>query len=221
MILPTDVISLISAIVGIIDGAVKLYNAASDVSGAPEAVRDAAARLPLIKQTLMTAIAGLNRDAKESQELYSAMYTCLKSCYKKIEKLDGIFRKVISPRGASRARRLFGAARASIKEDTVVTLMDGIRDDLQVLAANYGIRLATRTEMKTLLQTISDEDPQPAEPRKEYNLHATAWNTGTGVQTTHFGVGDLVVGGQGPQVTGVFHQPLYFTSAGSPSQPSH
>src|SRR4051794_8800597 len=110
MILPTDVISLISTIVGIIDGAVKVYNAASDASGAPEAVRDAAARLPLIKQTLAAAIAGLDGDAKQSQELYAAMYTCLKSCYKRVEKLDGIFRQVISKQGASRTRRFFGAA---------------------------------------------------------------------------------------------------------------
>ncbi|KAK4441943.1 hypothetical protein QBC34DRAFT_277245, partial [Podospora aff. communis PSN243] len=205
-----DVISLISAIVGIIDGAVKLYNAASDASGAPEAVRNAAARLPLVKQTLVAAIAGLEGDAKESQELYAAMYGCLKSCHNKVEKLDVIFHKVLSPRGASRARRLFGAARASIKEDAVVTLMDGIRDDLQVLAANYGIRLATRAEMKELLRTITVEGPQRSARGPDGGVKATAWNSGTGTQHAHFGVGDLVVGGGGPQVHGVFHQPLYF-----------
>lgn len=219
MILPTDLISLISAIVGIIDGAVKIYNAASDASGAPEAVRDAAARLPLIKQTLVAAISGLNGDAKESQELYAAMSTCLKSCYKKIQKLDGIFRQVISIPGASRARRLFGAARASIKEDTVVALMNGIRDDLQVLAANYGIRLATRTEMKELLRTISIDKLRGEGPQGSggYSVQATAWNFGGGSQNTHFGVGDQIIGGSGQQINGVFNQPLYFGASGNRS----
>lgn len=206
----TDVISVISAIIGIVDGAIKVYHAAADASGAPESLRDAANRLPLIKETLATAANGLGQD--EPQELYDAMTACLESCEQKAQKLNLIFQKALSPPNTPFRIKLLRAAKASIKEGKVTKLVDGIRDDLQVLTANHAIRSATRAEMSDLIKAISN----PAGAQGGTGRVA-AYNLGPGTQNNHMGQGDMYNNsGPGPQIGGTISGPININSAPPP-----
>lgn len=49
-----EVIGVISGIIAIVDATIKIYSAANDASGLPEAFRDVALRLPLVSKTLQT-----------------------------------------------------------------------------------------------------------------------------------------------------------------------
>ncbi|KAE9375035.1 hypothetical protein N431DRAFT_557190 [Stipitochalara longipes BDJ] len=103
-----EIIGLIDAIIGIIDTALKVYNAASSTSGLPAAFRDVAMRLPLLKDTLTTALEPLAEDnsARERESgPGDAAKMILMACRDKAAALEQIFRAVIPPAGASVVER--------------------------------------------------------------------------------------------------------------------
>ncbi|KAK3393546.1 hypothetical protein B0H63DRAFT_19467 [Podospora didyma] len=228
--LPTEIIGLIAAIIDIIEGAIHVYRTASDASGLPQSLRDAAARLPLIKDTLSTAVRGLGED--QPQDLYDAMRACLEGSRRKAQKLEKIFREVV-PRleHSSWAERLVKATRATTKEGKVDRLVKGLGEDLQVLTANHALKMATRAEMKELIRAISSSSPPsppstdvvetgaaPANQRRAAaapaHIAVNQKNTGAGTQNNHHGVGNQIVSaGGGAQISGVFNQPFNFSIA--------
>ena len=129
------IIGLISAIIAIIDAAKRVYDAASDATGLPEAFREVAQRLPLVKVTLLTvereADAG-HWDASRS----AAVKKTLESSQTKSTKLEKIFKDVIPGETASRIDRYVAAARTLGKGSRVETLMKGILDDMSLVAGN-------------------------------------------------------------------------------------
>ena len=82
-----EIIGLISGIVSIIDAALKAYDAATDATSLPSAFRDAAARLPLIQNTLKITMNGLI-NKPESSSSGIELKEMLDNCTQKATKLE-------------------------------------------------------------------------------------------------------------------------------------
>ena len=71
-------------------------------------------------------------------------------CKEKATRLEKIFEKVVPQAGASRSDRYFFAVRTVGKGSRVESLMKGILEDVQLLAGNRVMRLATETSLREL-----------------------------------------------------------------------
>ncbi|RYP50627.1 hypothetical protein DL768_003909 [Monosporascus sp. mg162] len=151
-----EVIGLISGIIAIVDATVKVYGAATDASGLPEAFRDVAKRLPLVQETLQTARGHLNT-ADPDKAFCNAIKPVLEDCEDKTKRLAAIFEKVVPQAEASRIERYLLAARTLGKGDTVESLMKGILDDVQLLTGNRVTKLPTEADIAHLIRGAIDE----------------------------------------------------------------
>ncbi|RYO74334.1 hypothetical protein DL764_010859 [Monosporascus ibericus] len=151
-----EVIGLISGIIAIISATVKVYGAATDASGLPEAFRDVAKRLPLVQETLQTAREYLNT-ADPEEAFYNAIKPVLEGCEDKAKRLAAIFEKVVPQADVSIMERYLLAARTLGKGDTVESLMKGILDDVQLLTGNRVTKLPTKAEIAHLIRAAIDE----------------------------------------------------------------
>ncbi|KAK4140202.1 putative HET containing-domain vegetative incompatibility protein [Dichotomopilus funicola] len=120
-----EVIGIISGVIAIIDATAKIYSAANDASGLPEAFRDIATRLPLVCKTLQTVSGNLNNTIPD-EECCEAIKPVLQRCESRATQLEKIFKDVIPQADASRMERYALAALTWGKGDTVESLMKGI-----------------------------------------------------------------------------------------------
>ncbi|KAK4663221.1 NACHT and WD40-domain containing NOD-like receptor 3 [Podospora pseudopauciseta] len=74
-----EVIGIISGIIAIVDATAKVYNAANDALGLPEAFRDIVTRLPLVRKTLQTVSRNLN-NTNPDEEYCKAIKPVLERC---------------------------------------------------------------------------------------------------------------------------------------------
>ncbi|RYP77557.1 hypothetical protein DL770_007058 [Monosporascus sp. CRB-9-2] len=151
-----EVIGLISGIIAIVGATVKVYGAATDASGLPEAFRNVAKRLPLVQETLQTAQGYLN-SVDPDEAFCSAIKPVLEGCEDKAKRLAVIFEKVVPQAEASRMERYLLAARTLGKGDTVESLMKGILDDVHLLTGNRVTKLPTEADVAHLIRTAIDE----------------------------------------------------------------
>lgn len=223
-----EVLGLISSIMTIIEVSVKLYEAAGDASGLPQGFHDVAARLPLIQDTLETAQADLasphplTNDDGVSLSSRTALIKVLKSCRKKTEALNKIFRAVLPVSGASRVERYYTALKTIPRGSKVEYLMAGILGDLQVISSNQAIKAATRAQMERLISAVSaragaslgtaDTDDSGGNSRRSAShSRVIAHNLGPGNQFFNAGTGDQYNSiGNGVQVAGSPGGTFYF-----------
>lgn len=199
-----EVVGLISAIIGIIDTSIKIYNAFKSASGLPSSLHDVASRLPLIQETLQIAKDGMVN--VQSELSLKNMTSCLESCQQKAEKIKLIFSNLAVLNNSARIFRLYNAWRATTKAEKVATLSKEISEHLQVLTANHAIQAATRSQMD---EVIAKLDPGRANSR---GVSVSFSNWGSGRVITHSGVGDQKISG-GSQISGVFEGPVNFSSS--------
>ncbi|KAK0719663.1 hypothetical protein B0H67DRAFT_642995 [Lasiosphaeris hirsuta] len=159
-----EVIGIISGVIAIIDAIAKIYNAANDASGLPQAFRDVTARLPLIRQILQTIS---KDDANPDEEWCKAKMPVLQCCKYRITKLEEIFKDVIPQGDASRKERYVLATRALGKGDMVESLMKSILEDLQLLSH-------CTTELPT-----SPPPPNDSEAERDLLLRELKWTDPT------------------------------------------
>ncbi|KAK4107057.1 hypothetical protein N656DRAFT_561454, partial [Canariomyces notabilis] len=117
-----EIIGLISGIIAIVDATVKVYAAANNASGLPQAFRDVATRLPFVHETLQTVSRQLNTTNPDENSC-KAISPILQRCENRVMQLEKIFRDVIPQADASRMERYLVAARTLGKEGTVESLM--------------------------------------------------------------------------------------------------
>ncbi|KAL1877364.1 hypothetical protein VTK73DRAFT_8659 [Phialemonium thermophilum] len=209
-----EIIGLISGIVSLVDASIKVYHAARNTGDLPPSFADAASRLPLVRDTLITAQHGLAETPPESGATREALRSVLDACAEKARALDEIFLAVMAPPGASRLRRYRLAVKSMSKSGRVEKLTAGILADLQVLAGNHAIRAATREEIEMLLREATAPQIVDGRGRIRGGEGASVMfrNTGWGHQVVHSGDGDQNLNtGRGSQVNGVFHGPFHFT----------
>ena len=96
------ILGIISSVISIVDGTKQVYDAASNTNGLPEAFREVAARLPIVRDILDSAkrhiIAG-----DTNEESCKAAMNVVESCQSKAQNLEEIFKKVIPADDASRS----------------------------------------------------------------------------------------------------------------------
>jgi len=151
-----EVVGLISGIIAIVGAIVKVYAAATDASGLPEAFRHVAKRLPLVQETLQAAQGQLST-ANPDEAFYKGMKPVLEGCEDKATRLKAIFEKVIPQADAPRMDRYLLAARTLGKGDTVESLMKGILDDIQLLTGNRVTKLPTEAKIAELIRAAIQE----------------------------------------------------------------
>ena len=151
-----EVIGIISGIIAIVDATAKVYNAANDASGLPEAFRDVATRLPLVCKTLRTVSGNLNNTIPD-EECYKAIKPVVQRCENRATQLEKIFKDVVPQADASRMERYVLAVRTWAKGDTVESLMKGILEDVQLLTSNRVAELPTETSVAAVIREVIEE----------------------------------------------------------------
>ncbi|KAL7955691.1 hypothetical protein V8C34DRAFT_290759 [Trichoderma compactum] len=213
-----EIIGLISSIIAIVDASLKIYEAVGDSSGLPSQFRDAAARLPVIQNTLENVRTFLTEEEEDGEGLWTsksheALSTVLQSCFAKTTSLNRTLQAVMPKEGTSSMRRYIKALKTLPNADKVECLMNGILRDVQVLAANHTVKSATRLQVRSLSDMM-----KKAEKRESMNGSRRAtvsfYNSGLGAQCAYDGQGNQnVLTGQGLQINGVSTAPFHITLA--------
>ncbi|KAG9228711.1 hypothetical protein BJ875DRAFT_434854 [Amylocarpus encephaloides] len=189
------VVSLISAILTIIEASKTIYDAARDAKGQPEEFRLVAARLPLVTELLRSA----EKKTKELDETaQEALEPILESCKAKAESLNKIFQKVIRKDDDKWYDRYKKALGALGKGNKVESLMKGILKDIQLLVYEKLRGTATEAQLKEIEEAIKQMNEMPSSLPEEtggVNQHHHGSgnnnaNLGKGLQ--HNGSGDIV-----------------------------
>lgn len=169
---------LISAVITMIDVSAKLYTAIKNTSGLPGKFKDAAQRLPLVKETLVVIEKRLSK-AELDESTYTAIGTVMMSCKGKAERLHGILEQVAAQPDAARIEKYSLAIHRLGKESKVEALMKGLLEDVHLLSANDAVRAVGDDKTDELMAAIKDmSNVPPSAP--------------DGPAFTHQGVGDMM-----------------------------
>lgn len=223
-----ELIGIISGIISIVDASLKIYEAVEDTSGLPRCFRNVAARLPVVQDTLETARATLEEEEEggEEDEEYKeesprvksrdALVKILESCFDKATVLNKTLQTIMPTQGLSKTKRYVKAIKMFPSADKIESLMNGILNDVHVLAANHSVKSATRTQVNDLINMIRNMKAEKREPIY-FGRRATValCNMGRGSQFIYDGQGNQNVSmGTGVQFNGTSTAPLHITLTG-------
>ncbi|KAK0506982.1 hypothetical protein JMJ35_010682 [Cladonia borealis] len=149
------ILGIISSVISIVDGTKQVYDAASNTNGLPEAFREVATRLPMVRDILDSAKRHIE-EGSTNEGSYEAAKNVVEDCQARAQKLEKIFQDVIPADGASRAGRYISAVKTVGKGNRVEILMEGILKDLQLLAIKHGMITKTDTREKELVKAIEE-----------------------------------------------------------------
>ncbi|TEY63628.1 hypothetical protein BOTCAL_0153g00160 [Botryotinia calthae] len=188
------IIGVISSVISIIEATKKVYDAAGDAKGQPEAFRQVAARLPLVIEILRSAelrLPSLNETALDAIE------NTLESCKAKAESLNKIFHKVLRKNDDKFFDRYKKAIGTLGKTDKVESLMEGILKDTQLLACEKLMGIATESQVNELeggikeMEELSSRSQENTGTAALYHYGSGSNNANTGGGAMHTGSGDL------------------------------
>jgi hypothetical protein len=183
------VVGLISGVISIIDVTKTIYDAAKDAKGQPEAFRQVAARLPLVRELLQRAIGGTQKLNETEQE---ALELILQSCEERVESLNKLFRRVIRKDDDKWYNRYRKAIATVTKGKKVESLMREILEDIQVIACEKLEGTATSAQIKELEQAIKEMREMPSSLTDEAGS-VTQTSSGSGDNIGNFGSGALTI----------------------------
>lgn len=177
------VLGVISSISTIVDRTKQVYDTAINAQGLPEAFREAADRLPIVRNILSSTqqyIDPVNVDI----DLCKGVKDVVEACEKKAKKLDDLFHKAIPTDSASDLKRYFKAVRACGKENKVENLMKGMLEDVQLLACERGTKTATKAQQEQIVKAIKGVSAvSPSVPEDMFQeIGFTNTNYGPGTQ---------------------------------------
>ncbi|KAL6720990.1 hypothetical protein ACLMJK_000090 [Lecanora helva] len=173
------ILGVISSAITVVDATQKIYDAASDARGLPEAFRDVATRLPTVHNTLSSAKQHIE-NGPVSKDSCKGAEDIASSCSEKLQRLEKIFKKVMPREGASRMDRYVAASKTLGKGSRVETLMRGILEDLELLAIDHGMTsgsAAMRSELAAAIEEMAALPPSIPE-QKEAGFSATSSGSG-------------------------------------------
>lgn len=179
-----ELIGAISGTIALIEAAVKVYNAATDASGLPEAVRGVAQRLPLAKDILQTTKSQVEA-GEPDEDLCEEMIPILKGCKERVERLERIFQKVIPDANAPRKDRYVSAIKTIGKGKQVESLMKEILEDIQLLVGNRVMK--SKKEIGSLEKAI--EEMSTLQPTTYEESWVQIDQCGSGLQAVHTSTG--------------------------------
>ena len=177
------VLGLISSIISIIEGTKKVYDAATNAQGLPEAFREVAGRLPIIENILGSTKKCIE-ERRVNNDSCKGVKHIVKACEEKAKELKGLFDKVIPEDGASRLTRYYKAVKALGKGNEVEKLMRGMLMDVQLLACHRGMKTATQAQQEQIITAIAEVSAvSPSVPEHEFQETGfTNTNSGPGTQ---------------------------------------
>ncbi|RSL62638.1 hypothetical protein CEP54_005576 [Fusarium duplospermum] len=189
-----EAMSLISAIIGIIDGTSKLFKAIKNSRDLPDGFNSASQRLPLIR-AIFQAVERHIKDSNESHGDFGAIQTLLESCQDQALRLKGILQAVTTQPGATLADRSLLAMRRLAKENKMDQLMKSLLENVQLLAAIQNINHPPADAKGTsAIQAITD-------PAPSIYKHSAVAHYGVGHQFSNVGSGQQHINmGKGQQV---------------------
>src|ERR1700722_12449628 len=94
------VLGAISSIISIVDGTKQIYDTATNAQGLPEAFRDVAGRLPIVRNILGSAEQHSDKGDVDEDPCKGVKHV-VEACEKKAKKLVELFHKAIPADGAS------------------------------------------------------------------------------------------------------------------------
>ncbi|MCJ1392832.1 hypothetical protein MMC18_005704, partial [Xylographa bjoerkii] len=148
------VLGVISSIISIVDGTKQVYDAATNAQGLPEAFREVAGRLPIVRNILGSAKQHIYEGNVDENSCKGVKHI-VETCEKKAQKLDTLFQKAIPKDGASDLERYYKAVKAYGKGNEVENLMKGMLEDVQLLACEHGMKTATKAQDEQIAQAIT------------------------------------------------------------------
>ena len=182
------VLGVISSIIAIVDGTKKVYDAATNAQGLPEAFREVAGRLPIVGNTLDSAKQNIE-ERKVNNDSCKGVTHIVEACEEKAKKLEELFHKAIPQDGASDLKRYYRAVKSWGKGSEVENLMKGMLEDVQLLACERGMKTATKAQQEQILKAIAEVSAvSPSVP--EHDLQETGFtniNYGSGTQYNALG----------------------------------
>jgi N-terminal domain on NACHT_NTPase and P-loop NTPases len=189
------VVGLISGVISIVEATKRVYDAAKDAKGQPEAFRQVVARLPLVIDILRSVE---TRAQELDEQVEEALEHILKSCKAKAEKLQEIFQKVVRKDDDKWYDRYKKAVATVGKGAKVENLLGEILKDIQVIACEKLEGTATGAQVKELEQAIKEmnemshslQEQTGGVTQHHYGSGNNNVNTGEGFQ--HTGTGDII-----------------------------
>ena len=177
------VLGLISSIISIVEGTKKIYDAATNARGLPEAFRVVADRLPIVENILGSTKQDIEKRKVNNDSCNGVKHT-VEACEEKAKELKGLFDKVIPEDGASRLTRYYKAVKALGKGNEVEKLMRGMLVDVQLLACEHGMKIATPAQQDQIAEAIREvEAVSPSVPEQVFHEAGfTNTNSGSGTQ---------------------------------------
>lgn len=145
------VLGLLSSIITIITTAKELYEAANDVNGLPDALRNAETKLPLILMILKEAQSYSKRPDIEPQ-IYDAFEKIISRGQKKAKELLDILEKVLLKEGASTFDRYRSATRQLMKGSRVEHLMKALFEEVLTLTSYFSCPKPMKAAVKEALE---------------------------------------------------------------------
>ncbi|KAJ4323641.1 hypothetical protein N0V84_004249 [Fusarium piperis] len=188
-----EVISLISAIIGIIDGTSKLLKTIRDSRDLPDGFNAVSQRLPLIRAILQATERRVS-ESHEGQGDLGAIQTLLESCQDQALRLKSILQGVTTQPGATFADRSLLAVRRLAKENKMDQLMKSLLENVQLLAAIQTIKPITDIKIRSPMQDVPSpivlmsKNPAVA----HYGIGHQFSNMGSGQQHINMGKGQQV-----------------------------
>jgi hypothetical protein len=184
------VIGLISGVISIIEAARTVFDAAKDAKGQPEAFRLVAAQLPTVIKILYNAEKRAQTLDETAQE---ALKPLLESCKAKAENLKKLFQKVIRKDDDKWYERYKKALSTLRKGDKVESLMEGILKDVQLLACEKLMGIATESQLEGLEEGIKEMKEMPPSLTDDAGNVAQT-HSGSGDNIGHSGSGNIYAG---------------------------
>ena len=177
------VLGVISSIISIVDATKKVYDAATDARGLPEAFRTVASRLPIIRNILGSAKQHIDEGGVD-EDSCKGVKPVVEACEKKAEKLDTLFQKAIPKDGTRGFERYCKAVKQLGKGNEVENLMTGMLEDVQLLACERGIKTANKAQQDQIVEAVTELlAVLPSVPEHVYqDTGFTNTNTGSGTQ---------------------------------------
>jgi N-terminal domain on NACHT_NTPase and P-loop NTPases len=148
-------VGVISSIISIVDGTKQVYDAATNAQGLPEAFRDVAGRLPIVRNILGSAKQRIDNGDIDEDSCKGVKHV-VEACEKKAKKIDELFHKAIPADGVSDLKRYYMAVKAYGKGNEVENLMKGMLEDVQLLACEHGMKTATKAQQEQIAQAITE-----------------------------------------------------------------
>lgn len=189
-----ELIGGISAIIGIIDASIKIYDRARKDLKLSESFQAVGRRLPIILDTLQTCKNHLQPiSATIPVDACEALEKILEACDENARKMREIFGKVLPGENDAWEKRYLKIVQRLGKGNKVEELMASITEDVQLVVNNHAVKSA-KPEQNAELENIIKEmkSVQPSIPEEESRVMTFKSDGGPQTNNVNYGSGQQI-----------------------------